>query len=157
MAKLRGVAIDFVDAAPVRWVFEGVVAAGRDRVFGAVSGDAKAWSDWFPGVSDGGYDGDPRLGARRWVRANGVRFDETVIAWDEPARWAFRVDETVAPLAAALVEQWTFEDRDGSTLVRWTFAAEPRVAMRVAAPVMRRTMQRLFDRAMSNLSKRLSD
>jgi hypothetical protein len=156
LATLRNVWIDFVEDAPTRWVFEGVVHASRERVFAEVSGDAKGWAAWFPGVRDGGSEG-LAPGARRWVRVGRTTFHETIVAFDEPWRWAFRVDETSAPLAEALVEEWTFSERgEHTTRVRWTFAADPRPLMRLAAPVMRPYMQRLFNRAMRNLERRIS-
>ncbi len=154
MATLRNVWVDFVEQAPVRWVFEGVVRAPRKLVFEAVSGDAKGWAAWFPGVRDGGSEGlGP--GSRRWVRVGPMTYHETIVAYDEPWRWAFRVDETNAPLAKALVEQWTFIERGDATVASWTFAADPKPLMRLAAPVMRPYMQRVFNRAMRNLERRI--
>lgn len=49
----------------------------------------------------------------RTVRVTGVKFEETILAWDEGARWAFRVDSAQAPVFDAFVEDYHFEP-DGS-------------------------------------------
>ncbi len=155
MAKLRPVDLDFVRTAPQRWSFEAVVPTTRGRVFGAISGDPMAWREWFPGFSSGAYDGSPGVGAKRVVRYRRTSFFETILAWDEPSRWTFRVDRSSAPIAKALVEDWTFEEHADGTLVRWTYAVEPTLPARLIAPAQRRTMSRLFRRAMRNLGERL--
>lgn len=137
-------------------MFVATVPADRTRVFGALSADPMAWTDWFPGVSSGTYEGVPGVGAKRIVKVRGASFFETILAWDEPSRWTFRVDRATVPLAKALVEDWTFEEHADGTLVRWTFALEPTVLARLIAPAQRRTMSRLFGRAMRNLSALLA-
>lgn len=156
MPKLRPVGLDFVESAPIRWSFEAVVPAPRARVFEVVAGDAAGWAEWFPGFSSGAYDGPRGVGAKRIVRYAGTTIFETILAWDEPTRWTFRVDRWAVPMAKALVEDWTFEDHADETLVRWTYAAEPTLSVRLIAPVQRRTMSRTFRRAMRNLGERLA-
>jgi hypothetical protein len=156
VAKLRPVEADFVRTAPKRWVFEASVPASRERVFAAVGGDAAGWKTWFPGFAYGAYEGTPGLGAVRIVKYLGTTFHETIVVWDEPSRWAFRVNSSTVPMARALVEEWTFEHGDGTTLVRWTFAIDPKPWFALFAPVARRYMARLFRRAMRNLGDVLS-
>jgi hypothetical protein len=95
-------------------------------VFAAIGADPTTWS-WFPGIEEGGYEsGPPGVGTRRWVRIGGVKYRETILAWDEPSRWAYRVDETSAPLFAALAEDWVVTPADGGTsTLHWTFAFDP--------------------------------
>jgi hypothetical protein len=131
------------------------VRAPVERVFAAISGDAASWSEWFPGVSAGGQDGVPALGTHRWVKVQGTRYDETVIVWEEPTRWAFRVDATNVPMAKALVEQWTMRADGDATAVRWTFAMEPALFFKVTGAFAPVIMGRLFRRAMRNLEERL--
>ena len=40
----------------------------------------------------------------------GTTYRETIIGWDPPGLWAYRVDESSLPLAHALVEEWTILD-----------------------------------------------
>jgi hypothetical protein len=156
MPKLRPVDLDFVRTAPRRHTNEAVIRAPRSRVFEAVSGEPDGWKDWFPGFSSGRYEGEPGVGAVRVVKYQGTTFRETMLAWDEPSRWTFRVDSSTVPLAKALVEDWTFDDVPDGTLARWSFAYEPSLLGRVIAPLQIRTMSRIFQRAMHNLEERLA-
>lgn len=125
-------------------------------MFDAISADPKTWASWFPAFSDGGYETAPGLGARRWVRVAGLTYRETIVAWDEPSRWSYRVDESTLPMADALVEEWTMEPRGEATLVRWTFAVDPRAFFKVSGPLAPAAMRRLFMRAMRNLERKLA-
>lgn len=156
MARFRPVDLDFVRTAPLRIVFETTVRADRARMFRAVGVDAAGWKDWYPGFSRGRYDGEPGVGARRVIRYRGVTFDETILAFDEPSRWTFRVDSATVPIAKSLVEEWTFDDHPDGTLARWTFCAEPGPLLRLLGPLQRRYQQRLFERAMRNLEGQLT-
>lgn len=84
------------------------------------------------------------------------RYRETILVWDEPTRWAYRVDESADSLIDALVEEWVVDgDGDGST-VRWTFAVEPGADMETALPAAKTMIGDMFDQAMANLGARLS-
>ena len=55
-----------------------------------------------------------------------VTYRETVLAWDEPRRWAYRVDECSIPLFAVLLEDWVIESvSERESIMHWTFAFEP--------------------------------
>ena len=156
-SRLRQEGVGFVDAAPRRYAFEAEVAAPRERVFAAVTADPSTWN-WFPGLTAGGYEdpGAHGVGSRRWVRAMGIRYRETILARDEPTRWVYRVDECSVPLVSALVEEWRFEDHNSATSVRWTFAVDPRSMYRLLVPAPRSIMGPMFRRAMRNLQAELS-
>jgi hypothetical protein len=124
---LRAVELDFLDAAPHRFDYDEPIAAPQAAVFAAICADPSTWS-WFPGVDEGSYEGGgaPGVGTRRWVHVGGVKYRETMLAWDEPRRWAYRVDETSAPVFGALLEDWVMEpSAGGTTTLRWTFAFDP--------------------------------
>jgi hypothetical protein len=125
--ELRAVGLEFLDAARHRFDFAEPVAAPVERVFAAIGADPSTWS-WFPGIEEGAYEtSDPGVGSRRWVRVGGVKYRETMLAWDAPRRWTYRVDETSAPVFAALAEDWVVEpDGHDAATVRWTFAFDPR-------------------------------
>jgi hypothetical protein len=127
VCTLQAVDLDFFAAAPYRFEYAEPVGAPPATVFAAVSADPTTWS-WFPGIEEGGYESrPPGVGTRRWVRIGGVKYRETILAWDEPRRWAYRVDETSAPLFAALAEDWVVEPADrGTSTLHWTFAFDPR-------------------------------
>jgi hypothetical protein len=108
-------------------VYREPLAAPPAAVFAAICAHPSTWT-WFPDVSEGTYEGsEPAgVGTRRSVRVGGVKYRETILAWDAPWRWTYRVDETSAPIFAALLEDWVMEPaaNDTSTLA-WTFAFEP--------------------------------
>jgi uncharacterized protein YndB with AHSA1/START domain len=123
---LQPVGLDFLAAAPHRFEYAEPIAAPVAAVFAAISADPSTWG-WFPGIEVGGYEGDaaPGVGSRRWVRIGGVKYRETILAWDEPRRWTYRVDQTSAPLFAALAEDWVIEPAGNGATLRWTFAFDP--------------------------------
>ena len=84
------------------------------------------------------------------------RYRETILAWDEPTRWAYRVDESADALIDALVEEWVVEGDGDRSTVRWTFAVEPGSDMEAAIPAAKTMIGDMFDQAMANLSARLA-
>lgn len=83
-------------------------------------------------------------------------YRETILAWDEPERWVYRVDEMTVPLAHALVEEWAIRPEGAGSIVRWTFAIDPRTLFRASAAIAPKVMGSLFRKAMRNLSAQLS-
>lgn len=158
MRQLRRVGLEFLAAAPLRLEFEAEVAAAPRAVFDAISGDPAVWRSWFPGFSGGHYEGAPPqgVGAIREIRMSGTVYRETILAWEEPTRWAFRVDECTVPIGHALVEEWTVAERGTGAAVRWTFAIDPRPLFRAGTPLARPLMGWLFRRAMRNLGRELA-
>jgi hypothetical protein len=123
---LLPVDVDFLEAAPHRFDYAEPVGAPVERVFAAIAADPSTWT-WFPGIEEGAYeDATPGVGTRRWVRIGGVKYRETMLAWEAPRRWAYRVDETSVPVFAALAEDWIVEpDGHDAATVRWVFAFDP--------------------------------
>jgi len=154
--QLRRETLDFLTRAPKRWAFEAWIPAPVEVVFDAISADPSTWR-WFPGFSSGRYESAPPygVGTIRRIRVRAGVYRETIIAWDRPTRWAYRVDTTSAPIAKALVEEWALRDDAGGSVVRWTFAIDPRALFRLSLPAAPAVMNRLFRKAMSNLSGRL--
>ncbi len=67
----------------------------------------------------------------------GIKVDETVLAWDEGARFAFRVDSTAVPAFHAWVEDYHFElDGSDGTMLRVAIGSKPRFAFKLAAPLL---------------------
>jgi hypothetical protein len=159
MHRFRTEDRSFVDRARRVYVFEAPVAAAVDRVFAAISADPSTWT-WFPRLRDGRYESEPPhgVGAIRSVRMGGTVYRETILAWDEPRLWVYRVDESSIPLAHALVEEWAISARrDGTSTVRWTFAIDPKFLFLLGLPFAKLVMGRLFRKAMANLSAQLED
>jgi carbon monoxide dehydrogenase subunit G len=155
--RLRPEGLDFVTTAPRSWSFANPVQARPADVFAAISADPSTWVQWFPGLSAGHYEGDqpPGIGSGREVTVGRTRYRETILAWDTPHRWAYRVDETSVPMAHALVEEWTIEPEGDGSRLRWTFAIDPRPLFRISAPLAGPVMGRMMKRAMGNLSDHL--
>lgn len=157
MVRCRPVDIDFLTSSPKRWDYDAVVSAPPETVFAAISADPTTWT-WFPGITGGGYEGPgPHgVGTIREARMGPTVYRETMLAWDAPTRWVYRVDEMTVPLAHALVEEWTVEPSPSGSTVRWAFAIDPRPLFRTAGGAAPATMGRVFRRAMRNLSATLN-
>jgi hypothetical protein len=155
--RLRTVDLDFLNTAPHRFVFEATVSASKEAVFGAISADPSTWT-WWPGHDEGRYESpEPHgVGSRRHMRMGDSWYRETILAWDEPTRWAYRVDESADALVNALVEEWVVEGDGERSIVRWTFAVEPGADMEAAISGAKTMIGDMFDQAMTNLGERLS-
>jgi hypothetical protein len=125
MQRMRPVELEFLASAPIRLEFVEPVHASADAVFAAISADPSTWS-WFPGLDVGRYESAPPhgVGAVRYVRMGEWEYRETLLAWDPPHRWAYRVDESTGPAFAALAEDWVIEPDGDDARVRWTFAVD---------------------------------
>ena len=150
--ELRRENLAFLGRAPVVHVAEADVAASRPAVFAALT-EPGCWKHWFPSLRDAWYATPPPhgVGTVREADFGGTRWIEEMIAWDEPARWAWSVTRASVPLATAQVESFELTETSDGTHVRWTLALEPRLLGRVSAPLAARTIPRLFRRAMDNL------
>ena len=156
--RLRPVELDFLASAPRRWTVEAHVRAPRRAVWEAFI-DAPSWPRWFPGVGEASYPGGSPpygVGTRREAIVQGQRWRETILAWDESVRWAYRVDGCSIPLAHAQVECTEFADDGAGTRLRWTLAAQPRLLLCATAPFMSRTLGDLLERAARNLDQELA-
>ena len=123
---LRPVELDFEAKAEQVFRMEEQVAAPLERVWEAFA-DASTWSRWFPGGAWARYEGagSAGVGTIRRSSVGGVQYEETMLVWDRPRRWAYRVDRSTAPVARAQLEISDFERSGAGTRVRWTLAVEP--------------------------------
>jgi hypothetical protein len=155
--QLKPVAVDFFETAPQCMVFTEPVHAPPDRVFAAISADPSTWS-WFDGVHDAGYDSEPPhgVGSLRAIKMGDDVYRETIIAWDEPSRWAYRVDETTATMFAALAEDWRVRPAGDGSEVSWTFAFEPTAEGETVLAVLPEMLTGVFRAAMRGLDAHLA-
>src|SRR5262249_12548465 len=125
--------------------------------FGAIA-EPRGWEDWFPGVRAASYTTPPPFGVGtiRESDVRGTRWEEELIAWEEPTRWAWTVLRASVPFAQAQVELFEFLEAAHGTSVRWTLALEPRLLARLSAPLTGRMTSRLLRQAMANLATRLT-
>jgi uncharacterized protein YndB with AHSA1/START domain len=155
--QLRTVDLDFLEKAPHQFVFEASIPASQKAVFAAISADPSTWT-WWPGHDEGSYETPPPhgVGSRRHMRMGDSWYRETILAWDEPTRWAYRVDESADPILTALVEEWVVEDGGDQSTVRWTFAVEPAAGVAEGFSAAETMIGDMFREAMANLGARLT-
>lgn len=82
------------------------------------------WADWFPGVKSATPTSlESGLGSTRVVNFGPFTADETFIAWDQPALFAFRVNvlRPCPPVLTAMVEAVELEEL-GSARTRVTYS-----------------------------------
>ena len=156
---LQPVGLDFFTSAPYRVISTEVVHRSAAQIFDAIASDPAGWGNWFPGFSHAGrYTTPPPhcAGSRRWMTMGGLAYDETILAWEPEQRWAFRVDRASVPFAYALAEDYQVSDHDVYSIVQWTFAIDPKPALRPAMAALKRVVPAVFRRAMTNLSHHLT-
>ncbi|MCX3062245.1 SRPBCC family protein [Streptomyces beihaiensis] len=152
--RLLPVGLDFLDTAPLRLVFAREVSASPDAVYHALADDVPGWSEWFAAVTLARPLGD---GARREIRLKGGgRFLETIVAAEPDSVYAYRVDETNAPGARALLEEWRIVPVAGGARVRWTFTADGTAPFLLAVRLGRAGLGRAFRDAVGALERRLT-
>lgn len=152
--RLRPVELDFVESAPVRLAFTADLAAAPPAVYRALAEEVESTPDWFAAVlSATPTDG----GAGRTVRLRGgVRFQETIMAAEPGARYAYRIDETNAPAVTAMLEDWVLSPAGTGTRVRWTMAVDGPAACRLVMRLARPGVGKSFRDAMRGLDRRLT-
>jgi hypothetical protein len=138
-------------------MFDARVDASRDRVFEAIVADPRTWRAWFPGITGGRYAraGEHGVGATRFLGLAGTQVQETILVYEKPSRWLYRVDAAPIPIARALVETWAFELRGDGTHVRWTVAIDPTPLFYLLLPFPQAMLGALWGRAMRNLGAHL--
>jgi uncharacterized protein YndB with AHSA1/START domain len=155
--ELRPVGPDFYDTAAHRFVYTAVVRRPPESLFDAIAGDPAGWGDWYPGFDHSGrwLQEVAGPGGRRQVRMARVTYEETVLAWEPPHRFAFRVDRAAAPLAYALAEDYRIGAHPAGSTLEWIFAIEPRPVLRWTMAGFDPFLARLFRRAAANLERNL--
>ena len=155
MFSCDAVDLDYLDTAQLRLTASINVDRPPSEVFAALAHDPANWGEFFPGFARTGRFHTPAphgVGSRYTKRFIGIRVDEVILVWDEGARLAFRVDATSAPAFHAWVEDYRFEpDGHGGTVLRADIGGRPRLAVKLAAPMMPPIFARLMPRIGHNL------
>lgn len=155
---MRAVGPEFLDTAARRFTYRTVIRRPPERVFDAIARHPEALGDWYPGFDLTGRwlsEGEPGAGSRRRVRMARVTYEETVLAWEPPRLFAFRVDRATLPLAHALAEGYRIGPHPSGATLEWVFTIEPRG---VLGPLLGRAdplLSRLFRRSSANLEDHL--
>jgi uncharacterized protein YndB with AHSA1/START domain len=155
---LRAVDARSFDAAPWRFVCTEVVRRPPERVFAAIAKDPAGWGEWFPAFDRSGRwttPGPPGPGSRRTMRMAGVTYEETILEWEEPTLFSFRVDRASLPLARAFAERYRVASHEAGSVVQWVVVLEPGLALRPLARFGRGVLAPIFARAMRNLEEYL--
>ncbi|GGX58477.1 SRPBCC family protein [Streptomyces fructofermentans] len=152
--RLRPEGPDFVEASPVRLVFERSLSASPEAVYRALAVDVSEWPEWFPAVTSA-RSTDAGAGRQVGLRG-GVRIRETVLAAEPSRVYTYRVDTMNTPGVRALVEEWRLTPDGTGTRVRWTMAADGTAAFRLLARLGRRGLGRAFRGAVTALDRRLA-
>ena len=136
-----------LQATPFRFTASGHLNAPAAGVFAELADPSR----WFPLIRSCLWHG--RVGGVGSVREVHVRlfgtFRETMLAW-EPARGggtarvAFTMTETSSPLVSCMAEDFVVTSELGDVRLDWTVAAVTTALGRLATPVLRRTLRRMF-------------
>jgi uncharacterized protein YndB with AHSA1/START domain len=152
--RMRPVGLEFLDEAPLR-VEVAVTSSLPRAVLWNAFVDPTSWKDWFPGVRQADYPNQSPpygVGTLRTADVSGELFEETVLAWDEPERWTYRIDRCTAPLASAQVESSEFAPNpDGGTTVRWILASDPGESFARAREALPGILEKRLGDALANL------
>ena len=157
-SDLAPVDLGFLASAQHTVTREMRIAAPPEKVFDAFARDPAGWGLWFPGFSRSGrYVTAPPhgAGAEREMRIAGIRVVETVLAWEEPSRWAFRVSSAAVPFLRAMVEDYRFTPHAAGTLFTWTAAFDGTGPMKFGGGAVGTGACAVVARAARNLERRL--
>jgi carbon monoxide dehydrogenase subunit G len=154
--ELRQEDLGFLDRAAVRQSRTAVVDMPPDRVFEELAEHPERWPQWLTVARDCHYNGEAPYGVgtkRRLSLRGGIVAVETVLAWDQDKRFAYRVDELNAPGVQAFMEEWTLEPTDeAKTRLQWVIAGDSDKVVQVLFASGRPALDRIFNQAARRMS-----
>jgi hypothetical protein len=136
------------------------VTASTADVF-AVLADIADWQTWCTGVTDIVVVGPlaTGVGAKRKIKAGGVRFEEVFVNWEDGVRVTFSALTSSAPGFRSLVEDWSVApdpaDPSKSVLTQ-TMGVALSGPLRPLAGVLRWYLQRATRRGAQGMAKRFA-
>jgi hypothetical protein len=147
----------WLDQAPLVVSNQVSVPAPSGQVF-AVLADIGNWHTWCAGVTETVVLGPATtgVGARRKVKAGGIRFEEVFVNWEDGARVTFSGLTTSVPGFRSLVEDWSVvpDPADPSkSLLTQTMGVALSGALRPLAGVLRWYLQRATRRGALGMAK----
>jgi hypothetical protein len=133
------------------------VPASPGRVF-AVLADIGTWEAWCTGVTETVVVGPltSGVGAKRKIKAGGVRFEEVFVNWEDGVRVTFSGLTSSAPGFRSLVEDWSVapDPADPSkALLTQTMGVALRGPLRPLGGVLRWYLQRATRRGAEGMAK----
>lgn len=150
------VELDFIDAAPVRFVSKVDLAITPEQLF-EVLGDAASWPHWATVITKVVWTSpEPRgVGTTRTVTMRGnIVGDEEFIAWEPYSHMAFRFNQSNSNAISAFAEDYRVVETAEGCHLTWVMAMKPsglagKLGMIVGQPVM----GWLFQRFLHNLRR----
>lgn len=136
------------------------IAAAATQVF-AVLADIGSWHTWCTGVTEAEVIGPltTGVGARRRVKAGGVRFEERFVGWEDGVRVTFTGLSASAPGFRSLVEDWSVAadraDQSKSVLTQ-KMGVELSRGLRPMAGIVRWYLQRATRRGAQGMGKKFA-
>jgi hypothetical protein len=120
------IGLAFLEAAAAKFVVEVETPLPRQQVWDAFA-NANTWQSWFPKVECVSYSGITPYGVGTTRRSvvDGVFYDETLLVWEEPCRWGYRIDRATKAIASAQLEITEFASIATGTRVKWILACDP--------------------------------
>jgi hypothetical protein len=156
--RLRPVTAEFLERAPTRLVFVSQLTATPERVFRELTEDVSTWPLWFTSVRTAGWTGPPPYGVgagRAVTLRGGAHFIESVVVWDAPRRFVYRVEQANVPGILAWMEEWLLApSASGGTVLRFTIAVDASPAVRATVRLARPGVARSFHAAAARLDAR---
>jgi hypothetical protein len=133
------------------------VPASAADVF-AMLADIGNWHAWCTGVSETVIVGPltTGVGAKRKVKAGGVRFEERFVTWEDGVRVTFSGLTSSAPGFRSLVEDWSVApdpSNPSKSVLTQTMGVALSGAMRPLAGVLRWYLQRATRRGAQGMAK----
>jgi carbon monoxide dehydrogenase subunit G len=150
------VELDFIDAAPVRFVSKVDLAITPEQLF-EVLGDAASWPHWATVITKVVWTSpEPRgVGTTRTVTMRGnIVGDEEFIAWEPYSHMAFRFNQSNSNAISAFAEDYRVVETAEGCHLTWVMAMKPsglagKLGMILGQPVM----GWLFQRFLHNLRR----
>jgi Polyketide cyclase / dehydrase and lipid transport len=148
---------DWLAQAPLVVSNQVSIPASSAQVFNVLA-DIGNWHTWCTGVTESEVVGSVTtgIGAKRKVKAGGVRFDEIFVNWEEGVRVTFSGLTTSAPGFRSLVEDWSVApdvaDPSKSVLTQ-TMAVELSGMLRPVTKVLRWYLQRATRRGAQGMAR----
>jgi len=150
----RPVGLDFLESAPLRFVNEVEINAAPEYVF-KVLADADSWPAFVRDIRKAQWTSPAPhgVGSTRTVVLTGMTVWEKFIAWEPGKRFTFYIEESTAPLARIVCEDYRLEPAGGGrTVLTYAMACEPALLLTLTGPLGKRQLGGLCSRIAHGIS-----
>ncbi len=149
------VGLEFLNTAKVKYIIEVDTHLQQQVVWNAFA-DADTWQHWFPKVELASYDGTGPYGVGTTRRSivDGTHYDETMLAWDEPRCWGYRINRATRAISKTQLEITEFEATETGTRVRWILACDP--LYEIDKQSFKNFLEKMLKEAIQRLEKYIS-